>query len=255
MLNFTSSRGLAGSDLHKSIGDLVTKSGEDLPSDKALDLYNKAESGQNSISDSHKLQGFFDSRDTSENPKIDNLLQGLGKNPTQDDTRGLANQIMTSGNMDPSQENFMRRTLTTQIGNVNGARDVENLYPTINYGENVPQQVREMASQIRIDKYGTDDPNKLFETIARSTGRLPYEDSADFFNKQLQNMQDIDRVDAEYKSSNSPLDKDTWIKENYPETAATRQKFREELLRLQDLADEQKQFVDHTSGVYSRLKN
>jgi len=177
-----------------TLANLASGVGKNMDSDEALSIYNKAESGKNTIANSYSLQDFFEKNTNSSNPQVDNLMRGLGKNPDGFQMSDETIDIIKQKEFTPENNSFVKRYFNQRFGDNTGVLQDDEVYPAISlYGKFGPQEIRDIASEWRAEKFGEDDPSTIVYKHALETGKFPYESPEEFDMKhesvmtQLQN--------------------------------------------------------------------
>ncbi len=224
LLNFVTSNKIPGSQINNTLANMAAGVGKNMDDSEALDIYNKSEQGQNSIPQSHALQNFFERRNTSDNTQLDNLMRGIGKNPNPIEQQQHFMKLLKSGDIPPEEEGFVRRKLSSGFDNIKTLEDLKGtdgesyLYPSLGYGPGIPDQLKDIASNLRAERFGEDDPHKIIEAIARENGDLKYDSAEDYLNQNEALFTQIDQLRQEYRNNgDQSIPFNTWMKQNYPD--------------------------------------
>jgi hypothetical protein len=229
LLKFATGNHIEPSQLTNTAANMASGVGKEMDGNEALDVYNRGEAGQLKNHESHALQNYFENRHNSENFKVDSLMQGLGKNPSGNDLdKYLSNP---DGNSD-----FAERILSKNIGSVKSPMDLASIYPSID-NPNMTDEAKQMAENIRMEKFETNDPLKIAHKLARESGDFPYSSIEEYRERYDPSLQLLAQAQNEYVQSESNLTQEEWLRENYPKEMKDIDKMMSESRQVNDWKD------------------
>ncbi len=178
-----------------TISNLASGVGKTMDSDEALGIYNKAEQGSNTIPNSHALQNFFERRKSSTNPELNNLVLGLGKDPSSEKVNDyLYNNQSNLGSKDADKDTSYRTLYKStvlndlkKIGESDPNSELQNidLYAIENPSENETDPAgyhNRIISDHYREKYGQ-DPQAAVESF-KNRYDLNFENRDELKNKK-----------------------------------------------------------------------
>jgi hypothetical protein len=135
--------------------------------------------------------------------------------------------------------------------------DISDLYPSQFYSdtESAPDWLLKAAHEARVEKYGTDDPQKIVEILARQRGDLKYENMADYLTQHESLFTQLDQAINQYNSSQPGVPFNNWLKDTNPQLATEYQEFNDEGQKLTDLDRHSRNASKMTADIYKRLNN
>jgi hypothetical protein len=256
LLNFATRNNIPGNKLRDVAANLASGVGKTMDDREALNIYDKATSGPLEKHEAHALQNFFTRHDTSQNPQVDNLMRGLGKNPTRHEITEHFKKLIEKGEIPEEERSFVKRHLLEKMDHVKGIkRHAYKLYPSVMYGKNAPDDLLDIAREARIEKFGSDDPEEIIIKMARDSGDLKYEDPGEFLVQNEGTLQQLDQARATWKESNPGVTFDSWLKENDPETYEKMKNLNDEIKRIDKWQEKYKWLQKNTKSIYDRLNN
>jgi hypothetical protein len=245
----------SGNDINK-IATLDNNSSNLLSSNISSDK-NQPISIDNTLSQSDSSTGENSSEDQyNGNPMVDTGRPG--ENSPDYEKKDYIQDLLKKDEASDEDIEFAKKHFAEKMSDVNKfSENISDLYPSQFYSdtESAPDWLLKAAHEARVEKYGTDDPQKIVEILARQRGDLKYENVTDYLTQHEYLFTQLDQAKNQYNSSQPEVPFNNWLKDTDPQLANEYQEFNDEGQLLQDLDRRARNASKMTADIYKRLNN